>query len=136
MEAARIAAVRGHRVSLYEKEKQLGGKLIPGGSHPFKRESRELNKWYKSELGKLPIDIHLGKNMTVSDLKVLGADVLILALGSVPFVPDVSGLGDSRVSGCLEALANPGSIDQRVAVIGGGLVGCELALGYGQDGRR
>lgn len=50
-------------------------------------------------------------------------------------MPDVPGLDDSRVSGCLEALANPESIGERVAVIGGGLVGCELALGYGQDGK-
>lgn len=135
MEAARIAAIRGHHVSLYEREKQLGGMLIPGGSHPFKRGSRELNEWYKSELGQLPIEIHLGKNMTAADLIALEADALILALGSVPFVPDVPDLDDSRVSGCLEALANPESIGERVAVIGGGLVGCELALGYGQDGK-
>lgn len=136
MEAAMVASKRGHEVALYEKANQLGGKLIPGGSHAFKRESRELNAWFQAELEKLPIAIHLGRNMLAPDLKALGADVIILAMGSEPFVPDVPGLEDSRVSGCLEALANPGRIGERVAVIGGGLVGCELALDYGQHGKK
>lgn len=136
MEAARVAAMRGHEVALYEKTDQLGGKLIPGGSHAFKRESRELKAWYQAELEKLPIAIHLGRNMTAADLKALGANAIILAMGSEPFVPAVPGLEDSRVTGCLEALANPERIGERVAVIGGGLVGCELALDYGQHGKK
>ena len=60
METARVAAMRGHKVSLYENDK-LGGNLIPGGSHSFKKEVRELNAWYQDELSLLPVEVHTGE---------------------------------------------------------------------------
>ena len=135
MEAARTAAIRGHRVSLYEKNNSLGGNLIPGGSHSFKKEVRELNVWYQNELAGLPVSIHTGAEVTVEQLKGLGADVIILAIGSSPIMPDVPGIEDEKVIGCMEAFAHPEKIGQKVAVIGGGLVGCEMALDYARDGK-
>ena len=61
METARVAAMRGHKVSLYEKNDKLGGNLIPGGSHSFKKEVRELNAWYQNELSLLPVEVHTGE---------------------------------------------------------------------------
>lgn len=135
MEAARTSAMRGHRVALYEKHSQLGGNLIPGGSHRFKKEVRELNAWYQNELSRLPVEIHTGEIVTAAQLKNMGADVIILATGSVPIMPKVPGIDDEKVIGCMDAFAHPEKIGQKVIVIGGGLVGCEIALDYAQEGK-
>lgn len=135
MEAARTAAMRGHKVFLYEKNRSLGGNLIPGGSHSFKKEVRELNAWYQNELKALPVEIHTGETVTSEQLRNMGADVIILATGSVPVMPNVPGMDDKKVLGCMEAFAHPEKVGQKVMVIGGGLVGCEMALDYAQDGK-
>ena len=135
MEAARTAAMRGHKVSLYEKNESLGGNLIPGGSHSFKKEVRELNAWYQNELKALPVEVHTGENVTAGQLRNMDADVIILAAGSVPVMPKVPGIDDKKVIGCMEAFAHPEKVGQKVIVIGGGLVGCEMALDYAQDGK-
>ena len=135
MEAARTAAMRGHKVSLYEKNESLGGNLIPGGSHSFKKEVRELNAWYQNELKALPVEIHTGETVTSGQLRNMDADVVILAAGSVPVMPKVPGIDDKKVIGCMEAFAHPEKVGQKVIVIGGGLVGCEMALDYAQDGK-
>lgn len=135
MEAARMAAIRGHKVALYEKNKELGGNLIPGGSHSFKKEVRELNAWYQNELRHLPVDIHTSEEVTVEQLKNKNADVIVLAVGSVPIMPEVPGIDDAKVIGCMDAFAHPEKVGQKVAVIGGGLVGCEMALDYAEHGK-
>lgn len=135
MEAARMAAIRGHKVELYEKNKELGGNLIPGGSHSFKKEVRELNAWYQNELRHLPVDIHTSEEVTVEQLKNKNADVIVLAAGSVPIMPEVPGIDDAKVIGCMDAFAHPEKVGQKVAVIGGGLVGCEMALDYAEHGK-
>jgi len=135
MEAARTAAMRGHKVSLYEKNEKLGGNLIPGGSHSFKKEVRELNAWYQNELNGLPVEIHTGQAVTAGQLRDMGADVIILAAGSVPIMPKVPGMDEEKVLGCMDAFAHPEKVGQKVVVIGGGLVGCEMALDYAQAGK-
>lgn len=135
MEAARTAAMRGHRVSLYEKNDQLGGNLIPGGSHSFKKEVRELNAWYQNELNQLPVELHLGEAVTAEQIRGMETDVVILATGSVPVMPKVPGMDDEKVLGCMEAFAHPEKVGQKVVVVGGGLVGCEMALDYAQAGK-
>lgn len=135
MEAARTAAMRGHKVFLYEKNGSLGGNLIPGGSHSFKKEVRQLNAWYQNELKALPVEIHTGEMVTSEQLRNMDADVIILATGSVPVMPNVPGMDDKKVLGCMEAFAHPEKVGQKVMVIGGGLVGCEMALDYAQDGK-
>ena len=135
MEAARTAALRGHKVSLYEKNRELGGNLIPGGSHNFKKEVRQLNAWYQNELNHLPVELHMGEAITAEQLREMNADVIILAIGSVPVIPRVPGIDDPKVLGCMEAFAQPEKVGQNVVVIGGGLVGCEMALDYAQAGK-
>ena len=55
MEAARVCAIRGHKVTLLEKGPELGGNIIPGSVPDFKKDDRALLKWYKLQLGKLPV---------------------------------------------------------------------------------
>lgn len=136
MEAARIAALRGHKVDLYEKNSRLGGNLVPAGAHSFKKEVRELNAWYRDQLANLPVRIHLDSYVDANMLRDKEADVIILATGSVPTVPKVPGIDSEMVLDCLEAIAQPEKIGKNVVVIGGGLVGCEIALECAMDGKQ
>ncbi len=135
MEAARAAAERGHSVTLYEKGTELGGNLLPGGSHSFKKEVRQLNAWYKNELASLPVDIRLGAEAAAEELRASQADAIILAAGAVPVTPHIPGIKSPSVLGCMEAFAHPEKVGQKVAVVGGGLVGCEMALDYAERGK-
>lgn len=135
MEAARVAAMRGHEVTLIEKGGELGGNLIPGGSHTFKKEVRDLNAWYRQELAALPVDIQLNTEADAAMLNAMGADYIVLATGSTPIRLDLPVMDDTHVVGCLEALVNPDKIGKKVVVIGGGLVGSEMALEYGKEGK-
>ena len=60
----------------------------------------------------------------------MGADVIVLATGFVPIMPEVPGIDGAKVIGCMDAFSHPEKIGKKVIVIGGGLVGCEMALDY------
>lgn len=135
MEAARTAAMRGHRVTLYEKDGELGGHLNAAGSHSFKKEVANLNIWYQNELKDLNVDVQLNHKVAAEELKKAEADVIILASGSVPFMPPIPGLDKPFVKNSLEAISEPAVIGEKVVVIGGGLVGCEIALDHAREGK-
>lgn len=135
MEAARTAALRGHEVTLYEKRSELGGNLIPAGAHAFKTEIRELSAWYRHELSRLPVAIHLHTEASAETICSAGTDTIILATGSVPVHPHVPGSYGANVLGCLEAIAAPEKLGQKVCVVGAGLVGCEIALDAAMAGK-
>ncbi len=138
MEAARVAALRGHDVTLYEAGTELGGVVIPGGAHSFKKEMGELVDWYRQEIARLDaIDVRLGEAATVETLAgdPAGApDAVVLALGAEPNTLRVPGIEDAPVMSGVDALLHPEALGHRVLVIGGGYVGCEMAIGAAQDG--
>lgn len=136
MEAARAAALRGHQVTLIEKNAELGGCMIQAGSHSFKKEVADLNRWYQQELKGLSVDIHTGTEATPDMVKSLEADVVILSTGYVPVMPKVPGIENPMAIECMDAYAHPEKIGQNVVVVGGGLVGCEMALGYAMEGKQ
>ncbi len=136
MEAARTAALRGHQVTLIEKNAELGGCMIQAGSHSFKKEVANLNRWYQQELKGLSVDIHTGTEATPDMVKSLEADVVILSTGYVPVMPKVPGIENPMAIECMDAYAHPEKIGQNVVVVGGGLVGCEMALGYAMEGKQ
>lgn len=135
MEAARTLASRGHEVDLYEKGGELGGMLIPSSRHAFKKDVELLNDWYKLQLDKLPVNVHLNTELSPEDIDKLDADAVILAVGSSPVHFDLPGIDNPMVKGCLDVLEDPSVVGDRVVVLGGGLTGCELALDYAQDGK-
>lgn len=136
MEAARTAALRGHQVTLIEKNAKLGGCMIQAGSHSFKKEVADLNRWYQQELKGLSVDIHTGTEATPDMVKSLEADVVILSTGYVPVMPKVPGIENPMAIECMDSYAHPEKIGQNVVVVGGGLVGCEMALGYAMEGKQ
>ncbi|MBP1040328.1 FAD-dependent oxidoreductase [Vagococcus sp. BWB3-3] len=135
MEAARSATLRGHKVILFEQKNQLGGHLVPGGSHQFKQQVGALNQWYQQELGKLDVEIHLEEKATVDTLAKINPDAVILASGSTSITPPIQGVDEPIVYSSIEALNNPEKIGENVLIIGGGLVGCEIALEYSRENK-
>lgn len=134
MEAARIAKKRGHDVTLMEKSGTLGGNLIPAGAHDFKVEIHQLTNYYKRQMELLGIDIQMNTEATPEILRQAGADTIILATGSVPVMPrSIEGI-EKAVSG-VDALLGKKPVGQKVVIVGGGLVGCEIAYGYAKEGR-
>ena len=127
MEAARVCALRGHDVSLYEKTGQLGGNLIPAGAHAFKIEIRELNTWYQNQIRKLGVDIHLNAEMDAEKIRALSPDAVVFAIGSNPVMPRVPGIDHPKAVSCTDVLTGKRTLGNKVVVVGGGLVGCEIA---------
>jgi len=136
MELARTATIRGHEVSLYEKTDSLGGHLISGGHHSFKEDVRALNAWYQRELKELAVEVHTNTALNTDEIKKMDVDAVVFATGSTPITPNIPGIDDERVVSCIDALLGKKAVGQKVTVIGGGLVGCELALDLAKNGKQ
>ncbi len=135
LQAAYIAASRGHKVSLYEKKDKLGGQLrlasIPPNRHGYEYIIRHL----ASETRRAGVKIELGITVTPSLLKELIFDAVILATGSRPWIPDWSGVNGENVIVAHDVLGQPARVGQKVLVLGGGLIGLETADFLRQQGR-
>lgn len=132
-EAARVLALRGHKPEIYEKGSRLGGNLLPGGAPDFKEDDIALADWFTTMLDILEVPVHLDTELSADDIENSDADVVILATGSTP---KVFSLGDDEhVYTAAQVLMKEKDPGQNVAVIGGGLVGCETALWLAQQGR-
>lgn len=128
MEAARTAKLRGHEVELFEADDHLGGHLNEAGSHPFKTGIARLNSWYESELKSLSVPVHLNRRVTAEEIKALGVDTVILAVGSYHYIPAfVEGHDHKKAALSLDVLLGRHELGQKVVVVGGGLTGSELA---------
>lgn len=132
-EAARVLAERGHEPVLVEASGQLGGNLIPGGAPSFKEDDLALAQWYRDELDRLGVDVRLNTKADEAMVKDPAYDAVLIATGSRP---KMFSLGDDAkvyaAEDVLTGVKDPGS---RVAVVGAGLVGCELALDLAQKGK-
>ncbi len=133
MEAARTSALRGYRVTLFEKSDHLGGHVVEAGAHSFKSEIAKLNEWYKRELKDLGVDVKLDHEPCINCIRKQEADAVILATGTNEAHPDIPGLDKALPS--LEANNHPEKIGEKVIIVGGGLVGCEIALDEANHGK-
>lgn len=128
MEAARLCSMRGHEVTLYEKTNELGGVFIAAGAPDFKEKDKMLIEWYKRQVNNLDIQVKLNTDIKAEDLPSLGADEIIIATGAAPRKFAIKGADGVNVMEAIEYLRGRKSISgNRVAVIGGGLTGCEIA---------
>ena len=136
LEAARVASLRGHQVTLYEKAKNLGGHLIEASVPGFKKDLERLLNWYKVELEDLKTDIKMGKDVTPDLVKKEKPDVTIIATGSEPLALDIPGVRKNHVTTDIELLLGKKKPGKTVAVVGGGHTGCETALWLAQEGKK
>ncbi|MBN1626022.1 MAG: FAD-dependent oxidoreductase [Deltaproteobacteria bacterium] len=135
LNAARVAAVRGHHVSLYEKHFSLGGQLLLATVSPHKMGMVSLINFLTNQIKKYNVDCHLGIDADIETIKDNSPDVLIIATGSVPFIPDVPGIDSKLVCTAREIFNNGSRLEIKKAVIvGGGATGCEVALDLSEKG--
>ena len=131
MECARVLALRGHKVTLYEKSDCLGGIFIAAAAPYFKEKDRELIEWYKRELSKLPVEIKL--NTEVKEISSLGADEVIVATGSKARKIPVKGA--EKAIDAVDYLLGK-EVGENVVIVGGGLTGCEIAYDLYHKGKK
>jgi 2,4-dienoyl-CoA reductase-like NADH-dependent reductase (Old Yellow Enzyme family)/thioredoxin reductase len=129
MEAARIATRRGHEVSIWERDRQLGGKLEVAGLAPSKREVLRYRDYQAERLVALGVEIHTGVDVTPELINARRPDAVVLATGAEPLTPPIPGLGSEHVHDALEVLRGEVEVrpGERLAVIGGSATGCETA---------
>lgn len=132
MEAARVSALRGYDVVLFEASDALGGELKTGGQPKFKEDDLALIKYYEHELKRLDVEIKLETKATKKKIKKEKPDLVYIAEGSHPIVPPIPGAQEAVLAG--DVLTKKVKAGKNVAIIGGGLVGCELALHLAQHG--
>lgn len=126
MEAAIVAALRGHQVTLYEKQARLGGQLLEAVIPPHKDNLPPFVEYLTSQMTKRGIDVGLGVEATIELISAAKPDAVVLAAGVNPSVPRIPGIDRANVITAKQVL-NGAKVGDAVAVIGGGLVGCETA---------
>lgn len=123
MEAARVLKLRGHEPILYEKSSVLGGTFIPASSESYKEKLRDLLAWYRRQMEVLQIEIHFNEEIT--SIAAFSGSPVIVATGSKPrIMKNIP--GHERIIEACDFL-NGVQVGQKVAVIGGGLTGSEIA---------
>ena len=135
MEAARVLALRGHRVTLMEKNNQLGGQLKWAALPPHKEGLKDLLNYYSGQIRDLGVKVELrslADSQAIADRK---AEAIILATGAKPMIPELKGGGKGNLFNFAEALTDPRKIGEKVIVLGGGMIGCETAEFLAQRGR-
>lgn len=133
--AAWTAARRGHQVILCEKEEELGGILKSEIAIPFKKEMYQLTETYARFARQSGVEIRLGCEVTAEYVEKEAPDALIIAVGSKPLVPPIPGIKDKNVILVNELYKNQDRVADEVAVMGGGLAGCECAIHLGMEGK-
>jgi 2,4-dienoyl-CoA reductase-like NADH-dependent reductase (Old Yellow Enzyme family)/thioredoxin reductase len=128
MEAARVAGLRGHKVTLIEKTDRLGGHLVEASVPNFKDGVKQLVNWAITQISQGDINVQLNTAATPQLVKSLKPDVLVIAVGSDYAQLAIKGAGKSNLVTATELLLGKKEPGEKIVVLGGGLVGCETAL--------
>lgn len=135
LEAARVAALRGHNVTLCEKEDKLGGQFIIAANPPMKQELVPAIKYLATQIKKAGVNTQLGKKVSPELVDEMKPDVVIVATGATPFKPaEIVGIDKPTVVTAYDVLAGKVTVGDKVVILGGGEVGCETADYVGERG--
>ena len=135
MECSRVLAGRGHKVTLLEKDAELGGQWIVASHAPHKNEEKTLIPWLKRELEKAGVDVRLNHEASVESIAALDPDDIVIATGAKPkFLPlEVPAGGPNVVQGN-DVIMDRAETGHRVVVIGGRYIGMECAVKLAKEG--
>lgn len=135
MEFARLAAKRGHDVTIYEKDSKLGGMFIAASVAEAKDAERRLLAWYEKEIKDSGVKVEFNTPVDMAFIEKLDCDEIVVSTGTTPKMPPVKGLDGDNIYSPTKVLLGEEVIPagSKVAVIGGGLVGCEVALWLKQE---
>ena len=133
VEAARIAAMRGHTVDIYDSENEVGGQMNLACKPPFKQHLGLMKPYLERQLELHGVNVHLGKKMTKEDVLALNPDAVVCATGVINNKLPVD--GGERAINAVDIL-NGASSGKNVVVIGGGSIGCETAEYLAKQGKK
>jgi len=136
MEAARILALRRHKVTLFEKENELGGLLRYASVPDFKAELRGFLQYLNAQVRKAGVEVLQGRRATLDLVKDLNPDAVVLAAGSFLPVPEIPGAQKSSAASALDLLSGKFQPGDRVLVAGGAAMGCEIAAHLASLGKK
>lgn len=134
MECARLLADKGHTVDVYEKSDDAGGLFKYAAEMVFKSDAKRLINWWKGQLGKLGVNVHYNMAVEADSPFLKNVDVIICATGSNDFIPRIEGIDGPNVYTAKQVLAKQ-PLGNDITIIGGGLVGCELAISLSKQGK-
>ncbi|MGI6584843.1 MAG: FAD-dependent oxidoreductase [Lutisporaceae bacterium] len=135
MECAVDAAERGHAVELWEQRSVLGGNLRAAAAPEFKKDVQKYLDYLIGRLKRSSVKVELSKRASADEIIAYDADMVVLAVGAKPFYPPIPGIIGSSTKIAYDVLTEKESVGKRIAVIGGGLVGCETALMLDKKGK-
>jgi len=127
LEAARVAALRGHDVTLYEKGRSLGGQLRLAARTPHREEMAGAIRYLSTQMKRLRVRIVLGQEVTTALVKQMKPDVVIVATGSSPIISEISGSEHCQISTAHEVLEGKAHVGSSVLVWGGRQIGVQTA---------
>lgn len=133
-EAALIAAQRGHKVSLYEKNEKIGGQWLSAVVPVGKTDFANFLIWQQHQLEKFKVKVFLNTEVTIDKIKDESPDVVVLATGSIPFVP--TALKNTNMVFAADALQGKVDVGKNILIIGGGLTGAETAEFFSVHGKK
>ena len=134
MEAARVCALRGHEVDLYEKKDVLGGVFIAAAAFDFKEDDRRLLAWYRKQVKDAGVNVRLNTEFKPEDKA--GYDEVIVATGAKEKKLSFPGSDQPNVRYAVDVLLDQNIQDQNVVIIGAGLTGCELAYDLARKNKK
>lgn len=136
LEAARVAAKKGHNVTLFEKEARLGGQLNIADVPPRKIEIRRATEDLVHAVRCAGVELRMGETASPEGVLALAPDAVIVAVGASSFTPPIPGVDGPNVRDAWKVLAGVQNVSGRVAIIGGGVVGCETAEHLAAQGHK
>lgn len=134
LEAARVAAKKGHRVTLFENAIKLGGQLNIANVPPRKSEIDRAVEDLAHALHREGVTVRMGEMATTQSVLALAPDAVIVAVGASNFIPAIQGVDGVNVRNAWKVLAGEQAVSGRVVVVGGGMVGCETAEYLAEQG--
>jgi NADPH-dependent 2,4-dienoyl-CoA reductase/sulfur reductase-like enzyme len=117
MEAARVAALRGHKVVLYEREPALGGQLQIAAKAPGRQDFAEPVRWYEKQFSLLGVEVHLNAAVDLNLITSEAPDAVILATGGTPAVPEIPGVDSPHVVQARDVLMGKVDTGDQVVVL-------------------
>lgn len=120
MEAARIAAERGHEVLLYEKRGELGGQVRIAAKVPHREEFGEITRWLEMQLKRLGVEVHVGTEVTPQLVQRVKPDAVVVATGSTPLPSRFRGQETGKVYNVFDVLEDGVDVGDKVIVVDGG----------------
>jgi 2,4-dienoyl-CoA reductase-like NADH-dependent reductase (Old Yellow Enzyme family)/thioredoxin reductase len=136
MKAAIVAAGRGHKVTLYEKDDFLGGQLRHADFASFKWPLRNFKDYLARQVAKAGVEVLLGTEATPEIIKAKGYDAVLVAAGAEPNIPDIPGARGGNVWTPISVYGNEKALRERVVVVGGAQIGVETGMYLAENGHK